>query len=600
MVDAVVPRVSFDWLGTLPSLARQARDEQELRSMGAPDTSSIKKLEEAASRYFALGTPEGTRIGTILLQQAGTRRGIEQRGAEFAAEQANRPALIEALKGITGRGGGAPAALPEPPPLPAPPPPGPQTQTETPTPAPVAQAPQGTPPVQLAGSVTPLPIQPGPQAGMPNAAERIQGYGNPAVPMITPQTPQGYDNINRQFNATPPGPRGAEVRPETSEAILARAEDQPIGGEGTPVATRPVQLAGPAPIGAPPAAAPAPRAPSTVRPPTVITGPDDFKGDTEQRIGAMWQYLAASGRRTTPVTTAIQRSMTDLMNQSKYTADQKQYLTDYIQDIQAGRTPPASMRDWLNEQKDLEPRLKEMRENYQPIADKARSAEDRKQVLQGMQAITQNPAFNGAFYGTPTWDSAMRVANGMAQVIKSHGGPDYTEQVKNLTSSTGYRELFDAMSKQLVSSSQPKGLGGQSFSSTDREYMDKTIPNIDQSPAGRALLIKVQLARADRDIQALDVADKVREERGTRTSVTDINKAMRKFGEENPLFKTKNGELTDLGDEIQGQLKAQGRAKEQARRSREAAQAIENQRIRQMQDQLGGYGIVGDVYTGGR
>jgi hypothetical protein len=598
MVEQIFPKVNFDWLGELPSLMREAQGYKELRDMGPPKTDSVKNLEEAASKYFALGTKEGERIGTILLQQAGVRRGIEQRGAEFAAEQANRPAMLKALEGFMGsKSGGAAAAPAEsgivatPPAVPEEPTPGKGSALPTPnTSAALSAEPDATKAAltQLAGSVTPLPIQPGPQAGMPNAAERIQGMGNPAVPMINPQTPQGFDNLNRQYNAMPPGPRGAEVRPTPSEEMLVAAEGAPKAPAAPPVqlAQGPAQTA--VPGAAPPGAAPPPMQPNPVTPQL-----PNFGQSSPERIQNMWKFLVESGRRPTPITKQVEAMLSNEMRQANLNPEERRYIVDYYQSAQRGEKPPGTFQQWRNEQKDFEPRMAEVRKIYDPIFERGQQAEMRKDSLIAMKAMTEDPRFNGAFEGTDLWDRGVGVLRGVATAIRNSGGPDFTDKIAKVYDSTTYRQVFDALSKQIVAQSQPKGLGGQSFSSTDRDYMDKTVPNISQTPEGRKLLIDIQMAKAERESEALRIADEARIKKGDRVSVTDISTALREYAKEHPIFKDSKGNYTDLGNRVQNNLKQRMSDSAKAARAEQERQATERQKIQELQQKFLGYGFSG-------
>jgi hypothetical protein len=570
MVEQIFPKVNFDWLGELPSLMDEARTRQARSTLGNFDLNTDKGISAAANELLKRGDFAGA---TELMKQA-TARKTAQAAETSAAQRGADIALWQKFMADQQKKGGpsidteAPVSFGPAKPVPAPS--MPSWMQNVPGAGAAAES-----PVKLAGDVLPLPIRPGPQAGMPNAAERIQGTGNPAVPMIIPQTPQGYDNLNRQYNAMPPGPRGAEVRPTPSDEVLMAAEGAPkapptqlagpppVPDTSSPPAGPPPQMAPTAPV--PFAAPPAPTAaPPSVPPPGAPGGMPMVSPDQVAAQGNMVKVgnevmMMPPRAQGMPVFQTFMARFKNEMAKQKLSQETQDYHLDQAQRVWRGQDVQ-SRAEWKTDIAIRPEYIKQALKSNQEFEEMGNKQEKVLNILNRMDQISSDKDFvsgkgTGRYAQFMSWLGAMGGVLG----VDFQSMPGYQE-MKNAVSGPFQNHMkaaqlaqqFQALANRAVL--ENAGSLSKGFSEGDRVFMSQVFPSLDMSPGAIKSIIEDLRATANHAVGLSKATRKYMSESEGRAKATPwgLQDASDAYNEAHPLFVDKNSPdgLTDRGRKL--------------------------------------------------
>ena len=149
----------------------------------------------------------------------------------------------------------------------------------------------------------------------------------------------------------------------------------------------------------------------------------------------------------------------------------------------------------------------------------AAKANSQLTTLDQMKQLSQDPKFYSGFGGN--------IVLAGKQILASIGGDP------NIAKSA---ETFSALSNKLIY--DRLGTLGNQISNGDRSFIERTIPNIGNTPAGISQMIDIYSALARRDIEVAEMAHVYESEHGQVDS--GFQTELRRWAEAHPLF-TGNG-----------------------------------------------------------
>ena len=526
------PNVSFDWLGRLPAVAEEASQraslKQTLADLGS-DTSP-GGLEKGAIQLFRSGNFDA---GLKLYQAAQQRRAVDQRGIEAGMY----------LKWLQGGG-----------------------LNRTGGPPPPDVVPSAT--SFGAGGGSAAPVVP----AAPSVPSFLGGAGVvPAGPGAAFPPPPGP----RSEAPTPPDRTriGQEVRPSPSEEMLAAAEG-PAPGQlppaqalapgpqlaGPPPAPGPAPPQGQIPTGEPPLppGMPAPAAPPAAAPPgapapSFVTLPPKPGIQNERQRLEYEMANAPPGRFGAGVRQTIASRYKALLEQEKYSKEDKQYLTDQADRFNEGL--PIVSRSVHDSLKAESPKVhEEMLKVYDQFRTRGDAAQGLKDKLEVMKKISQQPNFINGKFGEPIVRTFANSVEGLYDLATSFGiDPGFSKRDIPGMNSAALSEAYLSLANQSVLSF----LGGslaRTISDSDRKFVTDIVANLPMTSKGIDAILEVMGAFADRADGAWKEARKYRakkENSVVRATAPDMEQIVENYANERPLLADKNGNLTPLGKKIE-------------------------------------------------
>jgi hypothetical protein len=501
MVDAVVPRVSFDWLATLPSLAEESRLNVGRRAiLSGLDSSDPDALEAKARQLYGLGD---TKTAAALMKEALDRRELARKAASDQSYLQGLPGILQTIGGARNPGavGGTPIPSPPLPDVFAPKPPGAQSQTTPEGPPSTVSSLQGR-----FGNWASLPVD----QGVTGTVPQMEGPGRPLLP--------------------PPQQVGQEVRPPSpSEELLSRTEDQPIGAEGTPPPSQLTRLAGPLPgsgtaplPGSPGYPPPAPRGPVVPPTPEAKTLEEQAYQDA-QGIAAR---LAASPKGSN--TTGLRALLGDALRRAKVPQDRLDWTMENADRVAEG-LQPQSYGDYQASIKNQPVRYKAALEAYQASSTEERKAYDLQNTIDRMDSILKNPKMTSGA-GTAMFEGAKAKVLNIKDMLVANGVPIpdiINKSITDSTSSVQLRQAFGALANSAVFAKL--GSLGNQISEGDRGFVVNAFPSLEHSMEGNKLILDYykEVARMNKELGT--EIRKTFVARGEKASPTDLDEIRAKF-----------------------------------------------------------------------
>jgi hypothetical protein len=544
VAKSIVPDVSFDWLGELP----QAFEEGASRKLKKDVFANLKSndpesLRTAGNRLLASSSAKDNALGIQLHNAAQQREALTQKGvadAAFAAWYArNKPDAAGGVPPNTVGSGYYDPAVGEPASPARPPDPFSGAGSGFPVP-PDRRLPTGP------GASLPTPEPQPPIAGPPPDA-RVAALGGGVVPPVPPNgpPPPPLDSSagvidQAQAGILPPPP---PLPPPVQTAQAGPSGAPPPGLMGGPPGAGSAIMGGmQAPIG------PAPAPPQG--PPRAPPGsPDQSQAQREADFYRKQLLSMPPGSGKTPAAAALRAGLGNALGRLNIDKDQIQWHLENAQRA-ADKEPPVTFNDFMNENKTAETRYKSSEEAWKIY--KGDETKQRKllDTLGPMIAAVNHKDFSSGV-GTQEILRFKSALIGSVQTLKGLGIdiekhlPEGWESIKN---GTRLQEMFTAVSNQAIF--DKLGTLGNQISEGDRNFVNAAFPSLSLTPEGNKLLLEILTKQAQKAIQAGKVASGYMNDKNTRATPWGVHGAVEKWSDENPLFTTKDGKLTQAGQDL--------------------------------------------------
>lgn len=513
---SIVPELNFDWLAQLPQTIEQGRRQRVLQETLAdlPDLNSASSVEQGAQRLFRAGLYDE---GLKLYQAANARRAVDQRGAEMglylkwlekggpSKAPSNIPPDVVPSAASFGAGGEGPPAAPAPAAAPNPLLNAPNPLAKPPGPRSELQPPLGDSPsndmiaqaqLAMAGGAAPR----GPQlAGPPPTREP------PPQPPISPLTVQG---------AQAPG--------------LAL---QPPGGPEPP-----------------------PQAPGA--PPGVQLRELPPKPGIQDELKRLEQYIAGNvGRFGDPARRVAIDRYKFLLEQSKYSKEDKQYLSDQA-DRAAEGLPVQSATRWEANKTNRKETYQEAVKASEDYEGRFRKARDMQAIFGNMASLSKNENFISGDLTSGAVKYGASLVNGLYDAATALGiKPSFTKEQIPFMNSSALMEAFGALQKQAILAMM--GSFGNNISNKDVETTVQMFPGLGNTSKGIQLLSEIMQKMADKSMEASRVARAYRAKREGEANAPDMHTLVDNYYKEHggiSVMIDDKGNLTDLGRRVQEEL----------------------------------------------
>lgn len=484
--------VDFSPISEIPGLIKSAREDAEIKkTLANLDSSDAKSLRAKGTELFRTGTTKAMELGLRLHQTALAREQLAQKTAQDSLYSQTSPLLQSIILGRQNqnRPAGEGGNIPE---------------------GATFDAFGGGPPAPTGPAFPNVPtdktlLPPGPRTQAPAPEQIAQAPMPPPMAMAGQQPNAGPEQFGQSQPAKPP----SWMQPETLQPGI----ESPIP--------------------------PTPRPPQQGAVPAV---------GSETRI----RELAAALTGIHPKNAAGRESVKALLNaeiaKTSWSPEMKLYQLDMIDRGSRGE-PRVSIRDWRTEEK-VQPKIFE---GALEAANKRYDARDQAggiiNTVEMMKTIETHPDFIGGPL-SPGWAQFGSALGGMKELLISFGVNEKSlPDISRITTQAGLIQTYEALSSRIVFESLGGKLGAQ-ISDSDRKFVQSIFPVLNQSKEGRALMHEISAEFAKRAAQGGDVTEKYMSERGVRASRNGLEAALRVHSETNPMFKDKDGKLTEFGQRL--------------------------------------------------